>query len=177
MILKNIVLIGFMGTGKTSVGKILASRLGRRVIDIDRFIETSEKKKIREIFEKEGEARFRVLEKEAVGVVARQTGVVITTGGGVVLDPENVRALRRNGVLVELTATPETVFRRVKDSARRPLLGGGDLMARIRELYEPRRALYGQSDYHFSTDGRSPSEAADEIFEKLKGPLALENGG
>src|SRR3989338_5361307 len=149
---KNIVLLGFMGTGKTSVGKILASKLGRRVIDIDHVIEVSEKKKIREIFEKEGETRFRGLEKEAVRVVARETGVVITTGGGVVLDPENIPALRQNGVLVELTATVETVFRRVKDSKHRPLLGGGNLMAEIRKLYEPRKPLYGQSDYHFSTD-------------------------
>ena len=174
---KNIVLLGFMGTGKTSVGKILASKLGRRVIDIDHVIEVSEKKKIREIFEKEGETRFRGLEKEAVRVVARETGVVITTGGGVVLDPENILALRQNGVLVELTATVETVFRRVKDSKHRPLLGGGNLMAEIRKLYEPRKPLYGQSDYHFSTDGRMPSEVADEIFEKLKGPLTLENRG
>ena len=174
---KNIVLLGFMGTGKTSVGKILASKLGRRVIDIDHVIEVSEKKKIREIFEKEGETRFRGLEKEAVRVVARETGVVITTGGGVVLDPENIRALRQSGVLVELTATDETVFRRVKDSKHRPLLGEGDLITQIRKLYESRRPLYGQSDYHFSTDGRTPSEVADEIFEKLKGSLTLENRG
>src|SRR3989338_3633633 len=132
--MKNIVLIGFMGTGKTSVGKILASKLGRPVADVDQRIEERQKRKIREIFESEGEARFRAFEKEAVAEIASGEGVVITTGGGVVLDPANIAALKKNGILVALSATPETIHRRVKNARHRPLLLKTDVFGEIKRL-------------------------------------------
>ena len=109
---RNVVLIGFMGTGKSSVGKVLARKLGRVLIDTDAVVEERAGRKIRDIFEKEGESRFRVLEKEAVYFAATHTKAVITTGGGVVLNPENLAALRENGVIVALSASVEPIARR-----------------------------------------------------------------
>src|SRR5689334_7004430 len=142
---RNLVLIGFMGTGKSSVGKVLGRKLSRPVIDVDQTIETREKKKIAEIFEAQGEAGFRRLEKEAVRDAASRDGVVITTGGGAVLDPENVRALKANGWIVSLTATPETIYRRVKDSRHRPLLKSADVLGEIARLLEARKGLYDEA--------------------------------
>ena len=168
---KNLVLIGFMGTGKTSVGKLLAARLGRPAVDIDAYIEDSQKKKISRIFEESGEAHFRTLEKKAVADVARSDGQVITTGGGVVLDPGNLQNLRSQGILIALTATPETIFRRVKNSRRRPLLSGGDMLSEIRRLHDARRPLYEAAEYTFDTDGCTPAQVADKILETLEGKL------
>jgi len=122
----NIVLVGFMGTGKTSVGKILAEKLKRPVIDVDRRIEKSRRQTIGEIFEKHGEPYFRELEKSVILQVSREKGTVITTGGGAVLDPQNLAALKAGGWVVALFAKPETVFQRVGRSKQRPLLKGKD---------------------------------------------------
>ena len=119
---RNISLIGFMGTGKSSVGKALGRQTNRRVVDIDQWIESQKGRKIREIFEQEGEEHFRELEKLALVEVARLSGAVITTGGGAVLDPVNLAALKKCGWVVTLSALPETIYERVKDSRHRPPL-------------------------------------------------------
>src|SRR5262245_20080100 len=111
---KNIVLIGFMGSGKSTVGKILARKLNRPLWDIDQSIEERERKRIAEIFEKQGEAYFRKLEKNMILEAASHSGQVITTGGGAVVDPENMKALQNSGILVALSASAETIFQRVK---------------------------------------------------------------
>lgn len=165
---KNIVLVGFMGSGKSSVGKILGKLLKRPVVDIDRRIEEREKRKISEIFEKDGEAFFRSLEKEAIRETAAQEGRVITTGGGAVLDPENVSALKEKGCLVALSAEPETILRRVRNSRRRPLLKGDDLLSEIRRLLEIRKPYYELADFHFATDGKSALAVARQIVETLE---------
>lgn len=165
---KNIVLVGFMGTGKTSVGKALAKKLGRPVIDIDRVIEEKEKRKISDIFEKEGEPRFREIEKETIRAQAAREGAVITTGGGAVLDPQNVEALRKNGTLVALLASPETIFERVSNAKHRPLLIGKDMLAEIKRLLAVREPYYRQSDHQFQTDGRTAGQVADMILNALK---------
>lgn len=167
MVSKNIVLIGFMGTGKSSVGKVLAKRLGRAWVDIDQKIEESQKKKIADLFEKEGEAHFRNLEKEMVHQVSQGAGLVITTGGGVVLDAENMQALKKNGVLIALAATPETIFHRVKDSRHRPLLKTTDPLGEIRRLLSVRQPLYEKADHYFHTDGKNASQVAELITERL----------
>lgn len=168
---KNIVLVGFMGTGKTSVGKALAKKLGRSVIDIDRLIEEKEKRKISEIFEKDGEPRFREIEKEVILARASSQGAVITTGGGAVLDPQNIEALRRNGVIVALLASPETIFERVRHAKHRPLLNGKDMLAEIKRLLAIRDPYYRQSDLQLETDGLTADEAADTILNALKDKL------
>ncbi len=164
---KNIVLIGFMGTGKSSVGKALAKKLGRVWVDVDQYIEGQEKKKIAEIFEKDGEPHFRKLEKEAVMQIASRGDLVITTGGGVVLDAENTQALKRNGLIITLAATAETIYSRVKDSRHRPLLKG-DKMAEIQKLLEQRRPLYEKADLTFRTDGKNAGQVAGEIAAALE---------
>lgn len=164
---KNIVLIGFMGTGKSSVGKILAKRLKRHWVDVDQRIEETAKRKISEIFEKDGEAYFRDLEKQAIRQITSGHNLVITTGGGAVLDPENRQALKKNGFLITLSATPETIFKRVSQSRHRPLLKG-DLMTEIRRLLAQREPFYRQSDCTFSTDEKTAAEMADLLEAALE---------
>lgn len=164
---RNITLIGFMGTGKTSVGKSLGRQTGRIVVDVDHWIESKTKRKIRDLFEKDGEARFRSLEREAIAEISGMSHAVITTGGGAVLDPANVDALKQSGWVVSLSASPETIYERVKDSRRRPLLKG-DARAEILRLLELRKPLYAIADYDFCTDGLSPEQVAQLIVETLE---------
>lgn len=165
---KNVVLIGFMGTGKSSVGRILARKLGRDSIDIDVLIEQREGRTISQIFETEGEAHFRQLEKVAIAEIAEKKGIVITTGGGAVLEPANLEVLRKNGIVVSLSADPETIYERVKHSRHRPLLRSEDRLAQIRKLLEAREPLYRQSDLFFKTDGCSSDKMAGMILNALE---------
>ena len=165
---KSVVLVGFMGTGKSSVGKILAKHMRRQLVDVDQYIEKKEKRKISDIFEKEGEAEFRRLEKEAIREISEIDGAVITTGGGAVLDPENLEALKKTGCLVALFASPETIFDRVKNSRHRPLLKAKDVYGEIKRLLEIRKPYYEKADVCCQTDGRTPSEVAKVILEKLE---------
>ena len=165
---KNISLVGFMGTGKSSVGKALAKKLGRPLVDIDRLIEEDEERKISDIFEKDGEPYFRKLEKAALESASKRQGLVITTGGGAMLDPQNIETLRRSGWLICLSAKPETIYERVKDTRHRPLLKGGDVLSEIRRLMEIRQPFYAKADFYFQTDGRTAEEVASEILETLE---------
>ncbi len=160
-----------MGTGKTSVGKVLARKLGLGLVDIDRRIEERTGRKIREIFGTEGEAAFRALEKEEIRSAVAERGVVITTGGGAVLDPENWEALRGAGPVVALTASAETVYRRVRHSNNRPLLAAGDKLAQIRALMEKRRPYYERAQIRMATDGRTPAQVAAMLVKELEGQL------
>lgn len=169
---KNIVLIGFMGTGKTSVGRVLARRLRRRWVDLDRRVETKEKKRIFEIFEQRGEVYFRKLEKDAVEEVARLKRTVITTGGGVVMDTENMDRLEHNGVVVLLEASPVTIYSRVSRSKHRPLLHGEDPMGHIIKLLEQRKPLYERCHHRVATDGLTSSQVASRIIRCLAGETA-----
>lgn len=165
---KNLVLIGFMGTGKSTVGKVLAKKLGRALVDIDQRIEESQKRRIADIFEKEGEPAFRRLEKQAIREAASGREQVITTGGGAVLDAENLSALKAGGVLVLLEASPETIHRRVKDTRHRPLLKSDDGLGEIGRLLKERRPHYEKADLRFNTDGKTAAQVADEILAVLK---------
>ncbi len=167
--LDNIVLVGFMGTGKTSVGKVLSKKLKRALVDVDTFIEKKQKMTIREIFERRGELFFRELEKKAVAEIAKSKKHVITTGGGAVVDPANVDALKASGVLVALTATPETIYARVRFSRTRPLLSENeDPLGQIKRLLSSREPYYAKSDLFVPTDGMKPSAVADQIVALLK---------
>ena len=159
-----------MGTGKTSVGKILARKLGLEFVDIDRRIEEKAGRKIREIFKTDGEAAFRALEKEEIraAVPSAARGTVITTGGGAVLDPENWGVLRAAGLVVALTAAPETVYRRVRHSDDRPLLSTGDRLTQIRSLMEERRPYYERADVSVPTDGKTPAQVAALLVKELE---------
>ena len=150
--MKNIVLTGFMGTGKTAVGRELARRLGMRLIELDTEIEKAEGMTINEIFSRHGEPYFRDRETEMVKRFAKQDNLVISTGGGVVLREENMKALREKGVIVCLTASPETILRRISTSDERPLLKVDDPLKKIKDLLEYRRPYYEKADIVIETD-------------------------
>ena len=169
--MKNIVLIGFMGSGKTSTGRILANRLGRGFIDLDQKIEEAAQMSIKEMFAQHGEAYFRQKEREMVCKMSARRSVVISTGGGTVKDPENVTALRENGVLISLYANVDVILERTSRRGTRPVLDGkdhGDRRQAIEELLAARETLYEQADYRVDTSQLSPMQVADEILCFLK---------
>lgn len=151
----NIVLVGFMGTGKTAVGRRLASQLRMRYVDTDDVIEQDNRRYISDIFAADGEAVFRRLESEAVRKVSKRHNYVISTGGGVVLKAVNMENLKRNGVVFCLTATAEAIYRRIGHQKHRPLLQTPDAMEKIQTMLVERQPYYAQADYTVKTTGRS----------------------
>ena len=139
---KNIFLIGMMGSGKTTAGRILARRLGRRFIDTDHEIEQRCGVAISLIFEIEGEEGFREREARAIDEFTAGDGAVVATGGGAVLRAENRRRLAARGTVVYLHASPEALYRRVRGDRNRPLLATDDPLGRLKELYAVRDPLY-----------------------------------
>jgi len=166
--MKNIVLTGFMGTGKTAVGRELARLLNMHLVDVDTDIEKSEKMSINEIFEQFGEPGFRELETEMIKKLSERNNIVISTGGGAVVRQENVDVLKKNGVIVCLTAKPETIVRRTGNSNDRPLLQVEDPLEKIKELLNFRKPFYEKADIMIDTEGKTPLHIAEEIIEKVK---------
>lgn len=166
---KNIVLIGFMGCGKSTVGKELASCMNRILIDTDTYIEEREGMSIPEIFEKKGEAYFRQAETAALQELVENThNAIIASGGGLPLRDENATLLKQLGKVYFLTAGEETVYERVKDSTNRPLLKVEDPRQKIHELLEYRTPLYERAcDCVIMTDDRAVCAIAKEIMESL----------
>jgi shikimate kinase len=170
-----IVLTGFMGTGKSEVGRRLAKRLGRTFVDTDQLVEARAGKAIAAIFAEDGEAAFRALERDAVDTAAARGEAVIAVGGGAVLDAANVARLRAAGVLVCLTADPDTILRRVGDVRRRPLLAGDDPRGTIERLLGERRGAYAAAaDVVLDTSDRNVDQVVEEIREHI-GRLEREN--
>lgn len=166
----NIILTGFMGTGKTSVGKQLASLLRMDFVDTDMEIERITGLKIPEIFQRYGEQRFREEERAVVKRVAALQNAVVATGGGVVLNPENMRDLRKNGVVVLLLARPEVIACRVQSSEGRPLLAVREgLIERIESLLRERAPYYQDCDFEVDTSDLQIHEVVERIIEKLRG--------
>lgn len=163
---RNIVLIGLMGVGKTTVGRLLAEVLGRPFADTDAVVEQEAGSTVAEIFAGQGERRFRELEGAAVRKVAALRGQVIAVGGGAVLDPANVTQLRSTGDLVLLDGDPQTLSQRVADTASRPLLTGDtDTVARLATLRATRAAAYSAAAAHVvDTSQRRPEEVADAVL-------------
>lgn len=167
--MENIVLTGFMGTGKNAIGKRLAQELSLKFIDTDDIIEKKEGITISEIFEKFGEKHFRKLEKKVVKKVAQGKDQVISTGGGVVLDQENISSLGKNGVIICLWASPEMIRKRTEKETHRPLLEGVNREKRIEELLDYRKPFYGKSaDYIVDTSHLSVEEVVEKILKYLK---------
>jgi shikimate kinase len=166
--MKNIVLTGFMGTGKTAVGKELAHLLNMKLIDVDTQIEKSEKMTINEIFKQFGEPRFREIETEMITKLSKDKNSIISTGGGAVLKQENMDILRGNGVIICLTATPETILSRTSNSNDRPLLQVENPLKRIKGLLDFRKPFYERADVMIDTEGKTPLQIAEEIIEKVK---------
>lgn len=165
---KNIALTGFMAVGKSVVGRRLARRLKRPFVDLDQAIEKKAGMKVREIFDHKGEAHFRRLEKQALAEVLARNGQVIATGGGAVLDEENLALLKEKSVLICLKAIPEIVRRRAGTGKNRPLLKGHDRQKRIDELLKQREERYAQAQLSIDTTSLGADEVVAEIVEFLK---------
>lgn len=162
--MKNIVLIGFMGTGKSVVGRALAQRLQRPFVDLDEQIEEEAGRPIRRIFTEEGEPAFRRMERAMVQRVTKAGGQVIAAGGGAVMDDANLAALKRNGWLVWLKAEPDVILQRVGDVGSRPLLNVENPRGRVAELLALRQATYAKADATVETSERSVDQVVDEIM-------------
>lgn len=161
---RNIVLMGFMGTGKTAVGKRLATRLGMEFVDMDHVIEHRAGKSVSRIFAEDGEPRFREMERALAAELSAHCGLVIGCGGGVVLNPDNVRQFQRSGLVVCLTASADTIFKRTSRSRHRPLLEKEDRFQRIVDLLDKRRALYAAIPNQIDTEALSIQQVVDAII-------------
>ncbi len=165
---KNIYLIGFMGTGKTAVGRALAARMGRPFVDLDQLIEAQTKKTVSIIFEDEGEPSFRRLESAALEIISKSRNLVVATGGGSVLHPRNREVMRETGYVVALKAELDFIKKRLSGDAARPLIR----MAKGEEgtllnLYEARITYYEGADLTLDTSRMTPEEAAEAIYRSL----------
>ena len=165
----NIFLVGMMGAGKTTVGKILARRLKRRFVDSDHEIERRCGVRIPVIFDIEGEEGFRGREEQAIAEMAALEGVVLATGGGAVLSAENRRRLASHGTTIYLHARPEDLHRRLRHDKSRPLLYTPDPLQRLRDLYAVRDPLYRQvADIVAETGTQSVQALARELLAKIE---------
>ncbi len=153
-----------MGTGKTTAGRILARRLGYAFADVDEEIEREQGVSIPRIFSEMGEAYFRTLEREKINELSGRPGLVISAGGGAVIDERNIEAMRAGGVIVCLTAAPDAIVKRVGNSANRPLLNVPDPMSRIVELMGARERFYSKADFTIDTTAMTPRDVAEEII-------------
>ncbi len=165
---ENIALIGFMGSGKTTVGKQLAKALEMKFVDIDKLITEREGRTIPEIFETDGEAYFRRLESQIVEEESRDNNVVISTGGGVIIDNANIKNLQKSSFVVYLNCTIECVYQRVRRRKNRPLLNVDDMLKTITDLHQRREKLYRIScDYSVEIDTESTIyDTVDDIKRK-----------
>lgn len=164
---KNIFLVGFMGAGKTTVGRILARKLGWRYCDADKVIETVAGKTVSEIFSSHGELHFRDLESETLYSLAGKTKQVIATGGGAVMREENMQAMKRGGVVIYLKAPMSVIWERVRHSKTRPLLNVDNPLEAANELLRERAPSYETADITIDTGNLTPEEAASEIMKRL----------
>ena len=175
------VLVGFMGAGKSSVGKELARRLGAEFLDVDDRVEADAGRKIGEIFVMEGEQAFREREREAIRDAVSIPGRVIATGGGAFLDGENRQRLKAYAPVVFLDVSPATALERLAGDTSRPLLSGEDREKAVTELMERRRPAYREADFRVSTENLPADRVAEEVFlllvrETKSGPLEKNAG-
>ncbi|MCL2485167.1 MAG: shikimate kinase [Endomicrobia bacterium] len=159
----NIVLTGFMGSGKSVTGKELAKQLNFEFADTDKLIEDSAELSIAEIFAKHGEHVFRQMESEAVEAVSEKDNTVISCGGGAVLNPKNIEFLRKKGIIINLNVSAKYVCERIKDCSSRPLLNNKNPLSEIEKLMKERENAYRNCDYSIDTDGKTPGQVAGEI--------------
>lgn len=165
----NIFLVGFMGAGKSTIARALQRMLELPLVEMDERIVQEQGMSINDIFARYGEDHFRELESALILALGQQEPSVISCGGGVVVRPQNVEYMKRSGRIVFLTATPQTVYERVKDSKDRPILNGNMNVEYIAGLMEKRRALYeAAADIAVATDEKSRDEICAEILERLQ---------
>ena len=162
-----IVLIGFMGTGKTQVGRVLSKNLNLNFFDTDNLIEEKKGLKINDIFKKFGENYFRQKESEIIREVSKKKFAVIACGGGTALSKNNIAVLREKSVIINLYASAEVIYERIKSKSDRPILKCQDPLIKIKELLQARKDAYANCDFSFNTDGLSILEVVEEIINKM----------
>lgn len=164
----NLALIGFMGAGKSAVGRLVAGALHFELVDTDDLIEQRTGRKIAAIFAEDGEPAFRALERALVAEMAGWRGKVISTGGGLGASAENLASLKSHALVVCLWASAETIWKRVRHQSHRPLLQDPDPQARIRSLLEARAPVYKQADVLINTEHRDSREVADHVLHQFR---------
>lgn len=170
-----IYLTGFMGSGKSTIGPILANTLGYDFVDIDLAIEEREGKSVKEIFRDSGEEYFRHLEREFISELIAKRRLVVSLGGGTIVDPSNFHAISGSGILVYLKTTPEQILKRMRHKLDRPILtdvrgerlSSDELRTRIQELFLKREPFYARADITVSTDDQRVGVTVDRIVREL----------
>lgn len=160
-----------MGVGKSSVGRLVAAELQFEFVDTDEVIESRTGVKIPDIFAQHGEAAFRKFESDLVAEMTGWSGRVISTGGGLVVNPANLASLKTHSLVVCLWASPDTIYQRTKHQAHRPLLQAPDPLAKIRELLAAREAAYKQADVLVNTEQRPIKEIAAHVLHNFRAAL------
>ena len=164
----NLALIGFMGTGKSSVGRLCAAVLHYDQVDTDHLIEQRAGKSITEIFSQEGEAKFRELEQQLVAEMAGWRRKVISTGGGLGANVAHLASLKQHALVVCLWSSPEAIWQHVRHQSHRPLLQDPDPLAKIRDLLAARTPIYKQADVLVTTEGRDVRGVADHVLHEFQ---------
>ena len=159
----NLYLVGFMGSGKTAVAKEIAESTDLKYIEMDELIEKKEARNINDIFKDSGEDYFRKVEKEALKEISLADKQVVSCGGGVVIDEANVNLMKDSGVLICLQASPDVIYKRVKNNKDRPLLNVENPQVKIEELLRIRRPYYQKANYIIETDNLSVQQVAQEV--------------
>ena len=162
----NIYLVGFMGSGKSTVGKILAERLGMQFIDLDEEIEKQEGMKIKDIFKEKGEKYFRELERKKLEEIIQKDGLVVSTGGGLGANFENMEKMKKTGKVTWLDVSLDTVFKRCGKDENRPLLNMP--YEKLEKLFNERKDVYKLSDIHINVENKTPQQIVEEIIENLR---------
>ena len=163
--MENIYLVGFMGSGKSTVGHILAEKLDMEFIDVDTEIEKKENKKISEIFKEKGEPYFRELEKKEIDLITKKKGVVVSTGGGLGADIENMKKMKETGTVIWLDVPINIILKRCEKDINRPLLQ--QPFEDLKKLFEDRKKVYSMSDIHIKVENQTPEEIVQEILKRL----------
>ena len=167
--MKNIVLIGFMGVGKTTIGQLLAEKLSVAFFDTDKIIEQNMNMTVSEFFEKLGEKEFRKYETEVVELLSNTEGCVISCGGGIVLNKTNMNILSKNGIIVYLKANIDTIVKRVSSDRTRPIIAAMENPKKeIELLFNKRKNFYENNNFSFDTDSLTPEQISDNIINKIK---------
>ncbi|GAB6072554.1 shikimate kinase [Venenivibrio stagnispumantis] len=163
--MKNIFLIGFMGSGKSTIGRLLAEKLNMKFIDIDKEIEKKEGKSIKDIFKEKGESYFRELERKEIELFSEKSGYVVSTGGGLGANKDNMEKMKKNGIVIWLDVSLEEVLKRCGNDKNRPLLQLP--FEELKKLYEERKKIYSLADIHINVNSKTPQEILKEIYENL----------
>lgn len=161
---KNIVLVGLSGSGKTTIGKLLEQKINLKFIDTDEIIVNNENRSINDIFATDGEKYFRQIEFEVVRKVSEQNDLIISTGGGVVLNQENIDNLKKNGIVFYLKTSVDTLVNRLKNDTTRPLLKTDDLRLKLEKMLFDRATFYEKADYIIKNDNDNIEQTVENIL-------------